>query len=226
MSRRRSPSWAHVVAVSVVALVAAACGGAATTAPTVVPSGAATPAPTPAVTPGVATPSAASPAAASPAAAALTQTLTAKAGGRSVTYPAGWIGTDNLGILYVVSSQAANDRLIGLGSLQAGDVFIQFAENTILSGATTDPAVHLPDNLKLLAGGMGLTLPAPVAFTSAGRTGARIDAKNDKLAMIAVSLKVRDDLFADAIAYVPPGEESAQEGLILSIIESLAYPAS
>lgn len=221
MSRRRSPSWAHVVAVTVVALVAAACGGAATTAPTVGPSGAATPAPTPAVTPGVATPSAAS-----PAAAALTQTLTAKAGGRSVTYPAGWIGTDNLGILYVVSSQAANDRLIGLGSLQAGDVFIQFAENTILSGATTDPTVHLPDNLKLLAGGMGLTLPAPVAFTSAGRTGARIDAKNDKLAMIAVSLKVRDDLFADAIAYVPPGEESAQEGLILSIIESLAYPAS
>jgi len=157
---------------------------------------------------------------------ALTQTLTATAGGRSVKFPEGWIGTDNLGILYVVSSQAANDRLIGLGRLDAGDVFIQFSENSILSGMTTDPAVHLPDNLKLLASGMGLTLPAPVAATSAGRQGARIDAQNEKLAMIAMSLKVRDDLFADVIAYVPPGEQAARETLILSIVESLTYPAS
>lgn len=157
---------------------------------------------------------------------ALTQTLTAKAGGRSVKFPEGWTGTDNLGILYVVSSQAANDRLLGLGKLDPGDVFIQFSENTILSGTTTDPAVHLPDNLKLLASGMGLILPAPSAITSAGRQGARIDAQNDKLAMIAMSLKVREDLFADIIAYVPPAEQAAREQLILAIAESLTYPAA
>lgn len=157
---------------------------------------------------------------------ALTQTLTAKAGGRSVKFPDGWTGTDNLGILYVISSQAANDRLIGLGTLEAGDVFIQFSENTILPGTTTDPAVHLPDNLKLLASGMGLTLPAPVAIVSAGRQGARIDAQNEKLAMIALSLRVREDLFADVIAYVPPGEQAAREQLILSIVDSLTYPAA
>ena len=156
---------------------------------------------------------------------ALTQTLTAKAGGRSVKFPDGWTGTDNLGILYVISSQAANDGLIGLGRLNAGDVFIQFSENTILPGTATDPAVHLPDNLKLVASGMGLTLPAPVAITSAGRQGARIDAQNDKLAMIALSFKIRDDLFADVIAYVPPGEQAAREQLILSIVELLTYPA-
>lgn len=155
----------------------------------------------------------------------LTQTVTATAGGRSVKYPAGWIGTDNLGILYVVSSPAANDRLLGLGKLNAGDVFIQFAQNSILTGMTADPAVHLPDNLKILASGMGLTLPAPTAFTSAGRSGARIDAQNEKLALIAVSLKVSDDMFADVIAYVPPGEQGTREKLILAIIESLAYPA-
>ncbi len=155
---------------------------------------------------------------------ALTQTLTANAGGRSVKFPDRWTGTDNLGILYVVSSQAANDRLIGLGRLNSGDVFIQFSENTILPGTTTDAAVHLPDNLKLLASGMGLTLPVPIAFASAGRQGARLDAQNEKLAMIALSLKVREDLFADVIAYVPPGEQAAREQLILSIVESLAYP--
>ena len=67
-------------------------------------------------------------------------------------------------------------------------------------------------------------MPAPVAITSAGRPGARIDAQNDKLAMIAISLKVREDLFADVIAYVPSGEQAAREPLILSIVESLTYP--
>ena len=104
-------------------------------------------------------------------------------------------------------------------------MFVQFSENTILSGTSADPAVHLPDYLKLLASGMGLSIPSPVAFTSAGRTGARIDAKNDKLAMIAISLKVRGDRFADVIAYVPPGEEAARAALIVSMVESLAYPA-
>ena len=103
----------------------------------------------------------------------------------------------------MTSSPAANDSLLGLGKLNPGDVFIQFSENTILSGMTTDPAVHLPDNLKLLAAGMGLTLPSPSA----------------------ISLKVREDLFADIIAYTPPGEQAAREQLILSIVESLTYPA-
>jgi hypothetical protein len=156
----------------------------------------------------------------------LTQTLTAKAGGRSVRYPAGWVGTDNLGILYVVTSMEANDRLLGTGRLNAGEVFMQFSENSILTGMTDDPALHLPDNLKLLASGMGLTLPAPVAMTAAGRPGARIDARNEKLAMIAISLKVRDDLFADVIAYVPPGEQAGREKLILAVVESLTYPAT
>ncbi len=208
--RRVARSWAPLAAIVAAAIVAAACGGSAASTPSA-SSGLPTSGPT---------------AVATAAPEALTLTLAATAGGRSVKHPAGWIGTDNLGILYVVSSQAANDRLIGMGSLQAGDVFLQFAENTILAGKTADPAVHLPDNLALLASGMGFTLGAPVAFTSAGRTGARIDAKSDKLAMIAVSLKVRDDLFADVIAYVPPGEEAAREALILSIIDSLVYPAS
>ncbi len=218
MSRLTTCSCAPLVA-ALAALLVAACGSAATpiasaprsTAPAVGPSGAPTVGPSAAPT---------------PVGDALTQTLTAKAGGRSVRYPTGWVGTENLGILYVVSSQAANDRLIGLGSLQAGDVFIQFAEYSILGGGTADPGAHLPDNLKLLAGGMGLTLPRPVAITSAGRQGARIDAQNDKLAMIAISLKVRDDLFADVIAYVPSGEEGAREHLILSMVDALAYPAS
>jgi hypothetical protein len=206
----RSNSTIRIVAAVALALATAACGGATATPATGDPTGGAG--------------TAASSAASTPALEPLTQTLTAKAGGRSVKFPAGWIGTDNLGILYVVSSQAANDRLIGLGSLSAGDVFIQFSENSILSGATDDPAVHLPDYLKLLASGMGLTLPAPVAMTSAGRAGARIDAKNSKLEMIAISFKVRPDLFADIIAYVPPGEKATREPLILSIIESLEYP--
>lgn len=211
MSNQRASSGIRVIAAVALVLVAAACGGCTATPATGNPAGAGT---------------AASSAGPTLALEPLTQTVTAKAGGRSVKFPADWIGTDNLGILYVVTSQAANDRLIGLGRLDPGDVFIQFAENSILSGTTDDPLVHLPDNLKLLASGMGLTLPAPVAITSAGRTGARIDAKNSKLEMIAISLKIRPDLFADIVAYVPPGEKEAREPLILAIIESLEYPAS
>jgi hypothetical protein len=107
--------------------------------------------------------------------------------------------------------------------MSPGDVFIQFAENSIVGG-TADPAVHLPDNLKLLLEGQGL-MAAPVAtFSSAGRPAARIDASNDKLEMLAVSVKVRDDLFADVIAYTAPGEMAAYEPLILQMVDSLAYP--
>lgn len=131
---------------------------------------------------------------------------------------------DNLGIIYAVTTEAASDRLVTLGSLEAGQVFVQFAENSILSGATADPAVHLPDNLRLLLEGSGFTAAAPVAFESAGRPGARVDASNDKLQMLAVSLKVRDDLFADVIAYTTTGEMTTHEALILAMIESLTYP--
>lgn len=60
----------------------------------------------------------------------------------------------------------------------------------------------------------------------ARRPGARIDAASDKLQMLAVSLKVRDDLFADVIAYTTRGEMAAHEALILAMIESLTYPPS
>ena len=211
MYRQRTSSVIRFVAAVALPFTAVACGSAASTVPPVDSSVERT-------TASYGTPT--------PALETLTQTLTAKAGGRSVRFPAGWMGADNLGILYVITSQEANDRLLGLGRLNAGDVFIQFSENSIFAGMTDDPAVHLPDNLKLLASGMGLTLPAPVEMTSAGRHGARIDAQNEKLAMIAISLKVRDDLFADIIAYVPPGEQAAREKLILAIVESLAYPAT
>jgi hypothetical protein len=207
--RNRNPRLViSAAAIVVLSLSTAACGGSSAT------PAKATTAPTAATT-------------AAPTAAAidLTQTVTATAGGRSVKYPAGWIGVDNLGILYIVSSQAANDRLIGIGRLNPGDVFIQFSENSILTGKTDDPAVHLPDYLKLIAAG-GLTLGAAVAVTAAGFPGARIDAQNEKVAMVAISLKVRDDLFADVIAYVAPGEQAAQEALILAIVNSLKYPAS
>jgi hypothetical protein len=121
---------------------------------------------------------------------------------------------------------AANDRLIGSGRLDPGDVFIQFSENSILPDSNADPAAHLPVYLKTLATGMGLTLPPPVTVTSAGRPGARIDAANASLAMTAISLRVGDKLFADVIAYVPPGELVAREALILAIVASLEYPAS
>lgn len=42
--------------------------------------------------------------------------------------------------------------------------------------------------------------------------------------MLAVSLKVRDDLFADVIAYTTTGEMTTHEALILAMIESLTYP--
>jgi hypothetical protein len=215
MRGRRSGPGIAATAVCTLSLLLAACGGAATSpgaggqTATAAATGAATAAATPAAT---------------AAADSLTQTITAKAGGRTVRYPSSWMATENMGILYLATSAAANDRLIGLGSLQAGDVMIQFAENTILSGTTKDPAVHLPDNLEVLAGGMGITLGASVTMTSAGRPGARIDARNEKLGMIAVSIKVRDDLFADVIAYMPPGEMAAREALVLAMIDALKYP--
>jgi hypothetical protein len=215
MRGRRNGQGIVAAAACTLSLLLAACGGAATSPAT---GGQAATAAASAAATAVATP------AATAAADSLTQTITAKAGGRTLRYPSGWMATENMGIVYVATSTAANDRLIGLGSLQAGDVMIQFAENTILSGTTKDPAVHLPDNLKLLADGMGITLGAPGAMTSVGRTGARIDAKNEKLGMIAVSIKVRDDLFADVIAYMPPSEMASREALVLAMIDALKYP--
>lgn len=202
-------------ALTATALAVAACGGGSTGggstgAPTAVPTGAATAAATaqPAPTP-----------------IALAKTFTAP-NGRTVGYPDGWVVRDDMGIIYVATTQAASDRLVTQGSLEAGEVFVQFAENSILSGATADPAVHLPDNLRLLLEGSGFTAGAPAGLPWAARPAARLDAANDKLQMLAVSIKVRDDLFADVIAYTAPGEMATHEALILAMIESLTYPPS
>lgn len=201
-------------ALAVTALAVAACGGGSTVAPTAAPTGAATPAATAAPT-----------VAPSPTAIALAMTFTAS-NGRTIGHPDGWVVRDNLGIIYAVTSEAASDRLVTLGSLDAGEVFVQFAEYSILSGATADPFVHLPDNLRLLLEGSGFTAGEPAGLPWAARPAARIDAANDKLQMLAVSLKVRDDLFADVIAYTTKGEMAAHEALILAMIESLTYPPS
>jgi hypothetical protein len=210
MSRSRTPARLVLPVALVMSFAATACGGAAATPKASDPVNATA---SPSVVP-------------TPAGEALTETLTATVGGRTVKYPSGWLATENLGTLYVITSQAANDRLIARGSLDPGDVFIQFAQNTILSGATSDPAEHLPAYLTVLSAGMGFTVPTPVAMTSVGRQGARIDVQTDKLALIVISLKVRDDLFADVIAYVPVGEQAAREQLILAIVDSLTYPAA
>ena len=97
---------------------------------------------------------------------------------------------DDLGIIYAATTQAAADRLVTLGLLEAGQVFVQFAEFSIAPGATADPAVHLPDNLRLLLEGGGFTAGAPVLLPWAARRSARLDASSDRLQMLAVSLMV------------------------------------
>jgi hypothetical protein len=46
------------------------------------------------------------------------------------------------------------------------------------------------------------------------------------LGVAALVPEVRDDLFADVIAYTTKGEMAAHEALILALIESLTYPPS
>jgi hypothetical protein len=58
------------------------------------------------------------------------------------------------------------------------------------------------------------------------RPAARLDAANDKLQMLALSIRVRDDLFADVIANTANGDMATHEALILAMIESLTYPPS
>ena len=198
------------VAVAATALVVAACGGGSTGAPTAAPTGAAT---------------AAATAQPSPTPFVLAKTFTA-ANGRTVGHPDGWVVREDMGIIYASTTEAAANRLVTIGSLEAGEVFVQFAENSILSGATADPFVHLPDNLRLLLESSGFTAGAPTGLPWAARPAARLDAANDRLQMLAVSIRVRDDLFADVIAYAAPGEMSAHEALILAMIESLTYPPS
>jgi hypothetical protein len=191
-------------------VVAAACGGSTSTgAPpaSAAPSAAASVAPS---------------AAPSTAGLEATETFTA-ANGRTLKYPAGWTTREDLGIFYLSTSAAASDRLVMSQTLQPGEVFVQFAENSIV-GAASDPAVHLTDNLKLLFEGQGLTAEPVTTFTSAGRPAARIDASNDKLDMLAVSVKATAGTFADVIAYMAPGEKATYEPLALSMIDSLTYP--
>ena len=51
---------------------------------------------------------------------------------------------------------------------------MQFGQNSILSGGTTDPAVHLPDNLKMLLEGQGMAAGAPATITVAGKPAAKL----------------------------------------------------
>jgi hypothetical protein len=210
MRRLSSRTIGLAAATAAFIVVAAACGGSTSTgAPpaSAAPSAAASVAPS---------------AAPSTAIIEATETFTA-ANGRTLTYPAGWNTREDLGIVYLSTSAAAADRLVMSQTLQPGEVFVQFAENSIV-GDASDPAVHLPDNLKLLLEGQALKADPVATSTSAGRPAARIDASNDKLDMLAVSVKASDGMFADVIAYMAPGEKAAYEPLILSMIDSLTYP--
>jgi len=221
-SQRRSLRLgAPGAALTAIALMVTACGGGSTGTPTAAGAPTAAPAAVPAAAPTAAAPTAPP----SPTPIALAKTFTAP-NGRTIRHPDGWVVREDMGIIYASTTEAAASRLVTLGSLEAGQVFIQFAENSILSGATSDPAVHLPDNLRLLLEGSGFTAGAPALLPWAARRSARLDASNDKLQMLAVSMMVREDLFADVIAYTAPGEMAAHEALILSMIESLTYPPS
>ncbi len=148
------------------------------------------------------------------------------ADGRVVVYPPGWWTKEDLGIVYVASGEDAANGLVMSGSLEPGQSYVQFSENSIPPGGTTDPAVHLPDFLKMLLEGQGMTAGPPVAITVAGRPAATLSAANDKLQLIAVTVQVKDDLFADVIAYGAPGEEAALETLVLRMVEGMTFPAS
>ena len=146
--------------------------------------------------------------------------------GRIIVYPPGWWTKEDMGIVYVASSEDAANALVMSGSLAPGQSYVQFGQNSILSGGTTDPAVHLPDNLKMLLEGQGMTAGAPVTITVAGKPAAKVSASNEKLQLIAVSVRVTDDMFADLIAYGAPGEEAALETLVLRMADGMTFPAS
>jgi hypothetical protein len=148
------------------------------------------------------------------------------ADGRSVAYPPGWWTKEDMGIIYVATDAGTADRLVMSGTVSPGAAYVQVGQNSIVSGGTTDPAVHLPDNLKLLLEGQGMTAGAPTTLMVAGKPAARIDASNDKLTLIAISVKENDQTFADVIAYGAPGEATALEALVLKMVEGLTYPAA
>ncbi len=209
---------AILAAIVVVALALAACGGSSSSPATTAPSAAATVAPAASEAPA---------ASAAPAGGAAdpTEKLIAS-DGRIIVYPPGWWTKEDMGILYVASGEDAANGLVLSGSLKPGQAYIQFGQNSILSGGTTDPAVHLPDYLKLLIEGQGMTPGAAASTTVAGKPAATMTAANDKLQMLAVSVQVRDDMFADVIAYGAPGEEAALEALVMKMVEGMTYPAA
>ena len=223
---RFPPRYARpvVAGVGVLAIVAG-CGGMA-------PSGPVTPANESGRTPGSGVPASSAPTSAPVAATssapalATSETWTSPVDGRTVRHPAGWTVREDLGIIYLTSTAGAGGRLVGSGTLSPREIFIQVGQNSILSGGTTDPAVHLPEMLKLLIEGSAFTAGAPTPIDVAGRPSARIDASNSSLDMLAVSIPVSDQLFADVIAYAPKGEMAARAPLILEVIDSLTFPGS
>jgi hypothetical protein len=196
------------------ALAVSACGGGSatssvTTAPTTAPA--------------VATAAPASPSDAAGVGVEPTEKLVTS-DGRIIVYPPGWWTKEDMGIVYVATDEDAANRLVMSSTVSPGDAYVQVGQNSIVSGGTTDPAVHLPDNLKLLLEGQGMTAGSPATLTVAGKPAARIDASNDKLTLIAISVKENDGTFADVIAYGAPGESAALEALVIKMVEGLTYP--
>ena len=146
------------------------------------------------------------------------------ADGRIVVFPPGWWTKEDMGIVYIATDEDAANRLVMSGTVSPDDAYVQVGQNSIVSGGTTDPAIHLPDNLKLLLAGQGMTAGAPTTLTVAGKPAARIDASNDRLTLIAISVKENDGTFGDVIAYGAPGESAALEALVLKMVEGLTYP--
>ncbi len=200
------------------ALSLAGCGGSSSSAATTAAAPSAT---TPAAAVSKAPASSAAPAG---GVAEPTEKLTT-ADGRVIVHPPGWWTKEDMGIVYVATNAKTADSLVLSGTVGPGESYVQFGQNSILPGGTTDPAVHLSDNMKMLIEGQAMTAGTPVAITVVGKPAAKMSASNDRLQLIAVTVKARDDMFADVIAYGAPGEEAALEELVLKMVEVMTFPA-
>jgi hypothetical protein len=209
---------AAIAAIVLVTLSLAACGGSASSPATTAPEPAASQAPAVSEAPG---------ASQAPAGGAVepSEKLVAS-DGRIIVHPPGWWTKEDMGIVYVASGEDAANALVMSGALKPGQTYVQFGQNSILSGGTADPAVHLPDTLKMLIEGQSMTAGSPSAMAVGGRPAAKLTASSDKLQLLAVSVLVRDDLFADVIAYGAPGEEAALDALVMKMVEGMSYPSS
>jgi len=152
---------------------------------------------------------------------ALTETFTTNDGALAFDYPAGWVAENYSGLIFLGNSAEAArpDTPVTAGQFQMYFALIDL-QSALGDAATNDPAVDLPEFLRLFTG--NVPMAEPTRLTIAGFPAASVDIAG-RLDDHRIFIAVGENVVVSIVVVAPEGELDDYESTWRPIVEGIRY---